>query len=40
MAENWVKDAHSEARVAFDARFEVEVELGALKKNHSKLLSN
>ena len=37
MAEDWVKDAHSEARAAFDARFEVEVELGALKENHSKL---
>ena len=37
MAKDWVKDAHSEARAAFDARFEVEVELGALKENHSKL---
>ena len=32
MAEDWVKGARSEARAAFDARFEVEVELGALKK--------
>ena len=37
MAEDWVKVARSEARVAFNARSEVEVELGALKENHSKL---
>ena len=37
MAEDWVKSTHSEARVAFDARSEVEVELGALKENHSKM---
>ena len=37
MAEDWVKDARNEARAAFDARFEVEVELGALKENQSKL---
>ena len=37
MAQEWVKGAHSEARVAFDARSEVEVELGALKENHSKM---
>ena len=37
MAEEWVKNARSEARAAFDARFEVEVELGALKENHSKM---
>ena len=37
MAEDWVKGARSEARTAFDARSEVEVELGALKENHSKL---
>ena len=37
MAEDWVKAARSEARVAFNARSEVEVELGALKENHSKL---
>ena len=36
MAEEWVKSARGEARAAFDARFEVEVELGALKENHSK----
>ena len=37
MAEDWVKGAHSEARATFDARFEVKVELGTLKENHSKL---
>ena len=37
MAEDWVKSARSEARSTFDARSEVEVELGALKENHSKL---
>ena len=37
MAEEWVKNAHSEARATFNARSEVEVELGALKENHSKM---
>ena len=37
MAEEWVKNSCSEARAAFDARFKVEVELGALKENHSKI---
>ena len=37
MAENWIKSARSEARVAFDARSEVELELGALKENYSKM---
>ena len=37
MAEELVKNARSEARAAFDARSEVEVELGALKENHSKM---
>ena len=37
MAEEWVKNARGEARAALDARSEVEVELGALKKNHSKM---
>ena len=32
-----MKNARSEVRVAFDARSEVEVELGALKENHSKM---
>ena len=37
MAEDWVKSAHTEVRAAFDARSKVEVELGALKENHSKM---
>ena len=37
MAEEWVKSARNEARAAFDARSEVEVELGAIKENHSKM---
>ena len=37
MAEDWVKSARSEARAVFDARSEVEVELGALKENDSKM---
>ena len=37
VAEEWVKNAHGETRVALDARVEVEVELGALKENHAKM---
>ena len=37
MAEEWVKNARGETRVALDARVEMEVELGALKENHSKM---
>ena len=37
MAEEWVKNAHNEAKAAMDARSETEVELGALKENHSKM---
>ena len=37
MAEEWVKNARSKVRAAFDAWSEVEVELGALKENHSKM---
>ena len=37
MVEDWVKNARSEARAAFDARSEVEVELSALKENYSKM---
>ena len=37
MAEKWVKNARSEARAAFNAWSEVEVELGTLKENHSKM---
>ena len=32
-----MKNFHGEARVALDARSEVEVELGALKENHAKM---
>ena len=32
-----MKNARSEARAAFDAQSEVEVELGTLKENHSKM---
>ena len=38
MAEEWVKNARSEARAALDARSEMEVELGALKENHAKMV--
>ena len=37
MVEKWVKNERSEARMDFDARFEVKVELGTLKENHSKM---
>ena len=37
MAKDWVKDARSEARVAFDARSKVEIELGALQEGQAKL---
>ena len=37
MAEEWVKNARNESRAAFNARSEVEVEIGALKENHSKM---
>ena len=37
MVEEWIKNARSEARVALDARSKAEVELGALKENHSKM---
>ena len=37
MVKEWVKKARSEVKAAFNARSEVEVELGALKENHSKM---
>ena len=37
VAEDWVESARNEARATFDAQSEVEVELGALKENHSKM---
>ena len=37
MAEDWVKDARNEAKMEFDARFEVEKEVGNLKEGQAKL---
>ena len=37
MAEEWVKNARGETRVALDAQAEVEVELGALKEKQAKM---
>ena len=37
MAEEWVKNARGETRVALDARAEMEAELGALKEKHAKM---
>ena len=37
MVEDWVKDACSEAKAEFNARSEVERELGALKEGQAKL---
>ena len=37
MAEEWVKNARGETRVALDARAEVEAELGTLKEKHTKM---
>ena len=37
MAKDWVKSASSKVKTAFDARSKVEVELGILKENHSKM---
>ena len=37
MAEEWVKNACGETKVALDARAEVETELGALKEKHAKM---
>ena len=38
MAEEWVKNACGETKVALDARTEVEVELGTIKENHAKMV--
>ena len=32
-----MKNAHGKAKAALDAQSEVEIELGALKENHSKM---
>ena len=37
MAEDWVKDARSEAKTEFNARFEVRKEVGNLKEDQAKL---
>ena len=37
MAEEWVKNAHGETRVALDAWVKVEAELGALKEKQAKM---
>ena len=37
MIEDWVKDARSEAKVEFNARSEVEKELGTLKESQAQL---
>ena len=37
MAEEWVKNAHGETRLAQDARAEVEVQLDALKEKQAKM---
>ena len=37
MAEDSVKDAHSEAKAEFNARSEIEKEVGNLKEDQAKL---
>ena len=37
MAEDWVKEARSEAKVEINARSKVEKELGTLKEGQAKL---
>ena len=37
MAKEWVKDAHNEAKVEFNAWSEVEKEVGNLKEEQAKL---
>ena len=37
MAEEWVKNSHSETRVALDARDAVEAQLGALKDKQAQM---
>ena len=37
MAEEWVKNARGETRLALDARAEVESQLGALKEKQAKM---
>ena len=37
MAEDWVKDVRSEAKVEFNTRSEIEKEVGTLKEDQAKL---
>ena len=37
MAEDWVKDAHSETKAEFNTRSEIEKEVGNLKEDQAKL---
>ena len=37
MAEDWVKDARNKAKAKFNARSEIEKEMGNLKENQAKL---
>ena len=37
MAEEWIKNARGETRLAMDARAEAEVQLGALKEKQAKM---
>ena len=37
MAEEWVKNARGETRLALDARAEAEAQLGALKEKQAKM---
>ena len=37
MAEDWIKDAHSEAKAEFNTQSEVEKEVGTLKEGQAKL---
>ena len=37
MAEEWVKNARGETRLALDARVEAEAQLGALKEKQAKM---
>ena len=37
MVEDWVKDAHNEAKAKFNARSKIEKEVGTLKEDQAKL---
>ena len=38
MAEEWVKNARGETRLALDVQAEVEAQLGALKEKQAKMV--